>query len=377
MATRRRSDARPARRAETRSAAGSPGTFAERLLAWYDAHRRALPWRDAPGPWSTWVSEVMLQQTRVDVVRDAFVRFLQRYPDPAAFAAASDDDILQAWRGLGYYRRARLLRDGARAVVAEHGGEVPRAAAAIAALPGVGPYTAGAIASIAFGQAVVAVDGNVERVLARHRGVDANVKAGAGARAVRSAAIQLLDRARPGDFNQAVMDLGATVCTPRTPRCTACPVVDDCVAHRDGRQAELPVLPPRRAMVDVHTRMALVRADDGRVLGRRVPPGHINAGQVDLPGPGPLLPVVDAEELQSWLDRHLGRGNLHVALEAVAEVRHGITHHRLRVSVHTARVLRPPGGDGLLWAQPDDDEVAWTTIARKALRKVPGARAHG
>ncbi|MEZ5966467.1 MAG: A/G-specific adenine glycosylase [Planctomycetota bacterium] len=369
MAARRRPQ-RPQAEGAQESRRARPG-FAERLLAWYDAHRRRLPWREAPGPWPTWVSEVMLQQTRVEVVREAFARFLDRYPGPAAFAAASDDEVLQAWRGLGYYRRARLLREGARAVVEVHGGKVPEQHEAIAALPGVGPYTAGAIASIAFGQPVPAVDGNVERVLSRHRGISANVKTGVGARAVRAAATQLLARARPGDFNQALMDLGAGVCTPRAPRCDACPVGADCVARHDGRQHELPLLPTRRAAVDVHTRVAMVRDADGRVLGRRVPAGEINGGQVDLPGPGPLVAVIDGEELQTWLDDHLGPRAVRVALEAAGDVRHGITHHRIRVSVHHATLLRAPASSDAVWGEPvHDDRVTWTTLARKAMQRV-------
>ncbi|HLU39923.1 MAG TPA: A/G-specific adenine glycosylase, partial [Planctomycetota bacterium] len=322
------------------SAAG----FGARLLAWYDAHKRDLPWRDVADPWVTWVSEVMLQQTRVEAVRQSFTRFLARYPDPRAFAAASDDELLLAWRGLGYYRRARLLRDGARAVVERHGGRVPASPRALAALPGVGAYTAAAIASIAFGQPVPAVDGNVERVLARHRGITANVKSGAGARAVREAAAALLVRARAGDFNQALMDLGATLCTAKAPRCAVCPVAEDCVARRSGRQAELPVLPERRAPVDVRTRVALLRAADGAVVVRRIGEREVNRGQLDLPGPGPLEGVPDAAALQAWLDGHLGAGSARIDPEPACEVRHAITWHRIRVAVHvgTLRARRVP-----------------------------------
>ncbi|MDO8348996.1 MAG: A/G-specific adenine glycosylase, partial [Planctomycetota bacterium] len=150
--------------------------FAVRLLAWFDQNRRDLPWRATRDPWAIWVSEVMLQQTRVAAVRSAYERFLRRFPTVASFAAASDDDLLLAWRGLGYYRRARLLREGARAVIAQHGGAVPADPAALGELPGVGDYTRGAIASIAFGFVTPAIDGNVERVVSRHRGVRENVK---------------------------------------------------------------------------------------------------------------------------------------------------------------------------------------------------------
>lgn len=349
--------------------------FADRLLAWYDVHRRELPWRGAVGPWATWVSEVMLQQTRVEVVRDAFERFVARYPEPAAWAEATDADLLLAWQGLGYYRRARLLREGARAAVARHGGHVPSEPEAIAALPGIGDYTAGAIASIAFGHVVPAIDGNVERVLARHRGITANVKSGAGRKAVRAAATQVLSRTRPGDFNQALMDFGAGVCTPRGPRCGTCPLAEDCVARARGTQAELPVLPARRAAVAVRTRVVLASTRDGRVLGRRVAAGRINAGQVDLPGPGPIVQADEPEDLQRWLDEALGPGAVTITPEAACTVRHGITHHRIEVHVHpgTLATLRLP--DDWSLAGPNDGHVPWTTIARKALARWDGSSA--
>ena len=157
-------------------------SFADRLLHWYDAQKRDLPWRHQRDAWAIWVSEIMLQQTRVEAVREPYSRFLDRYPTPQAWARVSEDELLTAWQGLGYYRRARLLRDGAKAVVEQHAGAVPSEPEAIHALPGVGQYTAGAIASIAFGHPVPAIDGNVERVAARHRGIDDNVKRAAGAR---------------------------------------------------------------------------------------------------------------------------------------------------------------------------------------------------
>ncbi len=342
----------------------SPGVAA-RLLRWYDAHRRDLPWRDIGDPWATWVSEIMLQQTRVEAVREAFQRFMASYPTPAAWAAVDDEELLRAWRGLGYYRRARLLRDGAKVVVAEYGGTVPEDPDALGTLPGVGAYTRGAIGSIAFGRALPAIDGNVERVFARYFGIEAMVKGSAGAAAVREAVLRELDRARPGDFNQAVMDLGATVCTPRSPRCLVCPLTADCVARRTGRQSELPVLPAKKAMVDVRTRVALVRVAGGNVLGQRVPDGAINAGQLDLLGPGPLVDVADGAALQARLDGALGKGVVVVRAEVLASVRHGITHHRITASVHAGE-LRGRVPTTLVAAAPD---AAWTTLARKAMRR--------
>ncbi len=349
-----------------------PRLFATRLLAWYDANKRALPWRDVGDPWATWVSEVMLQQTRVEVVREAFVRFMARYPTPTAWAAASDDDVLSSWQGLGYYRRARLLREGARTVVEAHGGRVPGDLAALGRLPGVGSYTRGAIASIAFAQPVPAIDGNVERVLARHRGIDVNVKTAAGARAVRTAVTALLSVERPGDFNQALMDLGATVCTPRAPRCAACPLAADCVAARDDRQAELPVLPRPKATVDVVARVAFVRLPDGRVLGQRVTEGAINVGQVDLVGAGPLVSVADADDLVAGVAERLGSGVLRVDQEPLCRVRHTITCHRITMWAHRADLstLHVPAPFVLA---PFDAATPWTTLARKVVHRIDSA----
>lgn len=352
----------------------APGSFAARLLTWYDQAKRTLPWRDIADPWGTWVSEIMLQQTRAEVVREAFPRFMASYPTPAAWAKASDDELLVAWRGLGYYRRARLLRDGARAVVANHRGQVPSDLAALAELPGIGTYTRGAIASIAFGQAVPAVDGNVERVFARHRGIAENVKTGAGARAIAAAVERELDAARPGDFNQALMDLGARVCTPRAPACQDCPVAADCVAREQGRQSALPVLPARSAAVAVLTRVALVRRRDGAILGQRVAAGAINAGQVDLPGPGPLVEVADSDELLAWLDARFGRGAATLQHEPIGHASHGITHHRIKIAVHEAQLAARALPEAFLWARLDDHSTPWTTIARKAVRLLTRAQ---
>jgi A/G-specific adenine glycosylase len=339
-------------------------SFAARLLRWFDRERRDLPWRRSRDPWAIWVSEVMLQQTRVEAVRAPFERFLARYPTPATFAAASDDELLLAWRGLGYYRRARLLREGAREVVRSHGGRVPGAAAALAELPGIGDYTKGAIASIAFGAAEVAIDGNVERVTARHRGVRDEVGSAPARRAVQAAVLGWLDRARAGDFNQALMELGAVVCGPASPRCAACPVAADCVARAAGLTDELPRRKARRAPVDVAARAALVLGRDG-ALGHRIPAGEPNAGQLELPGPG-ILVSVDAADLGAALQSRFG-ARLEIG-EPVVSVRHAITHHRITLHAHAATAQRR---GRLQWFALADD-VPWTTPARKVFRAAIG-----
>jgi A/G-specific adenine glycosylase len=339
-------------------------SVAARLLSWYDRWQRDLPWRRTRDPWAIWVSEIMLQQTRVEVVRRAFPRFLERYPTPSAFAAAGETELLAAWHGLGYYRRARLLHAAASQVAERWSGRVPAAPGALAALPGIGAYTRGAIGSIAFGRAELAIDGNVERVVARHRALRGDPRRGASARAVRGTVAAWQDRARPGDFNQALMELGALVCTPRAPRCAQCPLARDCEARRCGLQAELPARPARRAAVAIETRVALVLEARGRVLGARVPDGQVNAGQIELPGPGVLVPALGPGELREALRARFG---VRFAVgEVVARVRHAITSHRIAVVAHAASCARAARA-GLIAARPDDPAIPWTTVARKVF----------
>lgn len=340
--------------------------FAARLLAWYDAGHRDLPWRRSRDPWAIWVSEIMLQQTRVEAVREAFVRFLQRFPAPRDFALASDDELHAAWRGLGYYRRARLLRDGARAVVAHHGGTVPATEDQLSELPGIGAYTRGAVGSIAFGLPLTAVDGNVERVAARHRAIRTDVKQRDAQQQVRAAAEAWLDRKRPGDFNQALMELGAMVCTPRSPRCESCPVAADCAARELGIVDQLPVRAARPEPVLVQARV-VVTAVRGGVLAHRVPAGEPNAGQIDLPGPG-VLRSIDPDDLAAALQERYGA---RFAIgPALASVKHAITCHRITLTAHVAEAK----SKGSLAAhRPDDPEVPWTTIARKVFAKIGNA----
>ena len=341
--------------------------FAARLLAWFGANRRDLPWRATRDPWAIWVSEVMLQQTRVAAVRAAYERFLLRFPTAASFAAASDDDLLLAWRGLGYYRRARLLREGARAVVARHGGAVPADPAALGELPGVGDYTRGAVASIAFGVAEPAVDGNVERVIARHRGVREDVKSAPARQRIHGAVQRWLDVRRPGDFNQALMELGALVCTPTAPACDRCPVAIDCEAAARGLTAELPVRRTPRQSVEVCARVGLATRA-GAVLAVRVPDGEPNAGQVELPGAG-ILQSLEAGDLGRTLHTRFGaRADVG---DVLASVRHAITHHRITLHAH-AIAVRDPGR--LAWF-PIGESTPWTTASRKVFGAALGVRA--
>ena len=218
------------------------------LLAWYDCHRRDLPWRAPPGeradPYKVWLSEIMLQQTTVAAVKPYFAAFLSRWPSVAHLSQASGDEVLRQWAGLGYYSRARHLHACAKIVVEQFAGKYPATEAALLNLPGIGPYTAAAIAAIAFGQHATAVDGNIERVVARLFAIETPLPA-AKAR-IKAKASQLVSRARPGDFTQAMMDLGAIVCSPKNPSCDVCPLQNFCLGHASGDPGALPRKAPRQ-----------------------------------------------------------------------------------------------------------------------------------
>ncbi len=222
------------------------------LLAWYDSHARDLPWRRSRDPYAIWVSEIMLQQTRVAAVVERYGAFLRRFPTVKVLAEVGEEEVLALWSGLGYYRRARMLHKAAQVIAREHEGKLPERAAELRALPGIGAYTAAAIASIAHGEPVAVVDGNVERALCRLEGWEGGSKTGPLRRKIESLAGRLVDPARPGDFNQAMMELGAVVCTPRSPRCAECPVERHCQTRGEHKTA------PRRPMVSRESAHALV-----------------------------------------------------------------------------------------------------------------------
>jgi A/G-specific adenine glycosylase len=331
------------------------------LLAWYDRQRRLLPWRAPPGsrpdPYRVWLSEIMLQQTTVATVGPYFDRFVARWPDISALAAAPLDDVLRLWQGLGYYARARNLHACARVLAERHGGRFPDSRAALRALPGIGAYTAAAIAAIAFDRRVAAVDGNVERVVARLHAVAAPLPAAKPRLAALAAA--LVPSQRPGDFAQAMMDLGATVCTPRRPRCVLCPWRSACAAGRSGRaeafpaRAERPERPQRFGVA-----FWLTRAD-GAVLLRRRPDNGLLGGMIEIPS-------------TTWRALPWGLDEAMPAAPAPAEwsllpgtVRHGFTHFRLELAVAAATAAAPVDG---LWSPIDRlGEHALPTLMKKVV----------
>jgi len=310
-----------------------PAGLARPLVAWYARTARDLPWRRAPDPYRVWVSEIMLQQTQVERVKDYFARFLARFPDVQALARARERDVLRLWEGLGYYRRARQLHAAARAIVAEHGGAFPRTVAGLRELPGIGRYTAGAIASIAFGVPAPIVEANSRRVLARLVGHDRPIGGATGDAPIWEIAGRLVPRQQPGRFNQALMDLGATICTPRNPRCAACPLRAACVARLTGRTATIPVAAARTATKRL-TETALVLRRRGEVLLERRGAGEWWEGLWDFPRlAGRQLPG----------DRRLG------------VITYTVTHHQVRCTVVERAVTgrSPRAAAGRRWLAPD------------------------
>jgi A/G-specific adenine glycosylase len=255
------------------------------LLAWYDRHRRKLPWRALPGekpdPYAVWLSEIMLQQTTVKAVEPYYARFLARWPSVRDLAAAPLDDVLRLWAGLGYYARARNLHACARAVTACHGGQFPADEAALRALPGIGDYTAAAIAAIAFDRPAAPVDGNIERVVSRVFAVAEPLPAAKGT--IRALAQRLMPARRAGDFAQALMDLGAMICTPARPACALCPWGDTCAARRGGRPEDFPGKAPRTTGRLRRGAAFLIQRRDGALLIRQRPEHGLLGGMTEVP----------------------------------------------------------------------------------------------
>jgi A/G-specific adenine glycosylase len=350
-------------RSSTDTASGGV-SLSDRLLAWYDRHRRRLPWRALPGetpdPYRVWLSEIMLQQTTVATVGPYFQRFVARWPTVSALAAAELDEVLHAWQGLGYYARARNLHRCAAAVVERCGGRFPDFESELRELPGVGRYTAAAIAAIAFGRRAVVVDGNVERVIARMFRVEEPLPDAKPA--LYELAGRLTPDRRAGDHAQAMMDLGATICIPQKPKCMLCPWVDACAGKATAES-----LPRKRPKADKPTRRGvafwLVR-DDGAVLLRRRPEQGLLGGMMEVPSTdwdeGPLPEVAFA----------LGQSPMQIADPSVlpGQVRHGFTHFRLELVVAAARANAdaPPG---CVWCLPDAfGDYALPTVMKKVVR---------
>ena len=331
-------------------AAGShTSLFRARLLAWYDAHARDLPWRESRDPYRIWLSEIMLQQTRVAAVIAHYHEFLRRFPTVEKLAAARESSVLAAWSGLGYYRRARMLHAAAKLIAKEHRGEFPRTGQGLKQLPGVGRYTAAAVASIAFGEPVAVVDGNVERVLRRFFASDLSQEN------IWQAAENLLDHSRPGDFNQAMMELGATVCTPRAPACLTCPVMDLCATRGERPPA---AKQPRQKKREIH--FALARRNGSVFLTPRPHDARLMASMWELP-------EIAASRVGALTPgRARNESAEQNSLAPLFTLRHSIT-----VTDYTVQVWRSksPDAAGEWIALRRLPKMALTGLARKILRR--------
>lgn len=344
-----------------------PAPWTGALLEWYQRHCRALPWRDRPTPYRVWVSEVMLQQTQVATVEPYFARFMARFPTIDALAAAELESILQVWEGLGYYSRARNLHRAARMVANAMGGAIPDNEAELLKLPGIGAYTAPAIASIAFGQRVPVLDTNVARVCARIWAVDQPATTPRVRRDLHQRLRTAMAGHDPAAFNQAMMEIGALICTARNPACDRCPLSRHCRAHSQGCVDRLPVKAPRRTIP--HRRhVGLALTNHGRLLLRRRPENEMLGGLWELP----TVELAPDETPPAAANRAAATLGLAPAtLNRVGEVRHGYSHFKVTLELYTAERAEPTpdtDADSPRWLDPEQlQRLPCSQITRKAI----------
>lgn len=351
--------------------------FSSGLLRWYEKARRDLPWRRSRDPYHIWVSEIMLQQTRVDTVIPYFNRFVHRFPSLRHLAEAPEEEVLKHWEGLGYYSRARNLQTAVREVVERYDGQVPRGKAEVSGLKGVGPYTTGAILSIAYNQPEPAVDGNVMRVLSRYFCMDDDIARPATRILMEGLAKELIPEGKAADFNQALMELGAIVCTPKSPACPSCPVREMCSARMQGRQQELPVKSKAKPPKPVLRLAALVEGTGGhagKVLVRQRPDRGLLARMWELPHlEAPNQTLWDSPEAGGlWLQDALAEEGVHIqASRHIADAQHTFTHLHWNIRVLAATVKETQEASTLpdyRWIGPDEFEnYVWPNVFRKLL----------
>ena len=352
----------------------SAAVLGEHLLAWFARHARDLPWRQERTPYRVWVAEVMLQQTQVETVVPYYERFLARFPALQVLADASREEVLKVWEGLGYYARARNLHAAARQVVDDHDGQLRDTFEELLDLPGIGRYIAGAIASIAFGRDTVAVDGNARRVLCRVFAIREDVTRSAVQRGLEALAMDLLPPGQAGTFNEALMELGATICTGRKPRCDPCPLHDLCQAYARGEQDVLPIRRPRKRVAHYDVAAAVTVRADGLVLVAQRKADDMLGGLWEFPGgkrePGETLPECVAREMHEELDVHVEVLNEGIPLIIV---RHAYTH--FRITLHAFRCRLAAGEPRCLdcaafrWASLVDlEELPMSVVDRKVAQ---------
>ena len=343
--------------------------FQHRLLDWFRIHQRDLPWRRSRDPYRVWVAEVMLQQTRIAAVRPYYRRFLRRFPRVESLARAPQDEVLKLWSGLGYYSRARNLHRTAKEIVARHDSKFPRELEPALRLPGIGRYTAAAVLSIAYDAPLAVLDGNVARVLARLAAIRGDLRAPRRWQSLAAAAQQLLATEAPGDWNQALMELGETICTPQTPRCQACPISRACRAYGQGVVAQIPVPRRKQPPVQIKIAAAILLDPRGRTLLVQDPGAH---DEVLFSRLWQFPAVEVARAARAELAKHL-RASLQIipsSLEALAQSRHGVTFRNIQLLPFLARVSHLP-------RRPRTRIVPLTSLARlpisSATRKLAQA----
>ena len=339
-----------------------------RLLNWYRQHSRSLPWRGYSDPYAVWVSEIMLQQTRVETVIPYFKKWMEQFPTINKLAEATERDVLNTWEGLGYYSRARNLHKAAKSVVEQHGGELPRDLNELGNLPGIGRYTVGAIASIAFNMDEPALDGNLRRVYARLIDLSEPADSPAGEKILWDLAREHLPKGQAGDYNQALMDLGATICLPKNPRCASCPLLEFCMAHANGTQEERPVLKPKKKLPRYINAMGVI-IEDGKVLLSRRPSKGLLGGLWEFPNA--RVDEGPAEGLESVLEKEyrlkVQRG------KALGIVHHAYTHFRVTVHAYRSELVTMPENQNLKWVKLKElDDYPMGKVDRQIARMLYG-----
>jgi A/G-specific adenine glycosylase len=344
----------------------SPSEFRAALLAWFQPELRQMPWRASTDPYQIWISEIMLQQTQVETVKPYFQRFLAAFPTVQALAEAPLADVLRLWQGLGYYSRARHLHRGARQVWSEYGGELPRTPEGLRKIPGIGPYTAGAIASIAFSVPAPAIDGNVLRVLSRYLALNAPVDKPSGRQPIEAALNTLIDPLRPGDFNQALMELGATRCTPRKPACGVCPLQEGCQAWQQRQPERYPLKASRPTVRALELQVGIIRWQNRLLIQRQTAKGLFEQLWI--------FPQAEAlSELQFLLEQRLGLTLSHSPI-CGGQIQHTLTHRQLTLVLQDWGQLagEPPALPlDWDWLNPDQaSDWAMPVAHRKVLTQI-------
>jgi len=328
-------------------------TLQEKLLGWYRVHGRDLPWRRSKDPYAIWISEVMLQQTRVETIIPYYTRWMEQFPNIQTLARATADDVLSLWEGLGYYRRAHNLRKAAHMILDEFHAAIPAQVADLERLPGVGAYTAAAIAALAFNVDVLALDGNLRRVIARLIDLEVDPRRRQGELHIHEWADKAMPSGQAGEFNQALMDLGATICTPRKPQCGLCPLMQDCLAYACGTQLERPIPRPGVRVPTYHVSAAVIQRADTVLIGRR-PEGKLLGGLWEFPGgkqdPGESMEACMRREIQEELGVDVQVGDL------LGIFPHAYTH--FKVNVHAFQCLILSGEPQAL----DHDQLCWAAL---------------